>query len=136
MVIGMSNQIAVGSRVRTAKGMEGTIAQILDGGYLLDTGKRIRVGSVAALLPPEPTQLPPQTIAGEMLHIGDRVTLLDKFMVRAADVGTIEAISDKGIQVLWDNKSPHEPNLKQPPVLWRTFRADELELVESKYNQN
>jgi hypothetical protein len=38
----MSNQISIGSRVKTAKGTEGKIAQILEGGYLLDTGKRIR----------------------------------------------------------------------------------------------
>jgi hypothetical protein len=78
--------------------------------------------------------LPPAT--GQSFQIGDQVTLLDKFMVRAADVGTIEALNDKGIQVLWDNKIQHEPNLKQPPMLWRTFKAEELELIESKYQQN
>jgi hypothetical protein len=62
-----------------------------------------------------------------MYYIGDRVTLLDKFMVRAADVGTIEAISDKGIQILWDNKILVEPDMMQPPRLWRTFCANELE---------
>ncbi len=136
----MSNQISIGSRVKTAKGTEGKIAQILEGGYLLDTGRRIRLESIAAVIslapPPEPTPPPPQTIAGKLLHIGDRVTLLDKYQVRAADVGTIEAITDKGIQILWDNKIPGEPNLKQPPMLWRTFRADELELVQSMNEQN
>jgi uncharacterized protein YjlB len=73
---------------------------------------------------------------GQNFHIGDRVTLLDKFMVRAADLGTIEAVTEKGLQVLWDNKIQHEPNLKQPPMLWRTFKAEELELIESKYQQN
>jgi hypothetical protein len=62
--------------------------------------------------------------------IGDRVTLLDKFMVRAADVGTIEAITDKGIQILWDNKIPDESSMMQPPRLWRTFWANELEFKD------
>jgi hypothetical protein len=78
----------------------------------------------------------PLTTGQTFFHIGDRVTLSDKFMVRAADVGTVEAITDKGIRLRWDSKSPYEPNLKQPPALWRTFSAAELELVESKYNQN
>jgi hypothetical protein len=60
----MSNQIAIGSRVKTVKGTEGKIAQILEGGYLLDTGKRIRLESIALVLsPPEPTGI----------EIGDRL---------------------------------------------------------------
>lgn len=69
-------------------------------------------------------------------YLGDRVTIADKYQVRAADVGTVESITDKGIQVLWDNKSPYEPNLKQPPKLFRTFPPEDLELIESKYLQN
>ncbi len=80
------------------------------------------------LSPPPPTS--------QNFHIGDRVTLLDKFMVRAADFGTIEAITDKGIQILWDKKTPDEPNLKQPPVLWRTFKVEELELIDRGHQQN
>jgi hypothetical protein len=78
--------------------------------------------------------LPPAT--GQSFQVGDRVTLLDKFMVRSADAGTIEAVTDKGIQILWDNKIQYEPNLKQPPMLWRTFEARELKLIESRYQQN
>jgi hypothetical protein len=60
----MSNQISIGSKVKTAKGTEGKIAQILEGGYLLDTGQRIRVESIALVLPPpEPTGI----------EIGDRL---------------------------------------------------------------
>jgi hypothetical protein len=77
---------------------------------------------------------PPFT--GQTFHLGDRVTMLDKFMVRAADVGTVEAITQDGIRILWDNNSPHEPHLKQPPVLFRTFPAAELELIKPSHSQN
>lgn len=63
-------------------------------------------------------------------HVGDLVTLLDKYMVRAADIGTVEAVTGKGVQVLWDNNVETEPNLKQPPVLWRTFQVNELEAID------
>ena len=68
----------------------------------------------------------------QAFHIGDRVTLVDKYQVRAADIGTVEAFTDLGIQILWDNSAPHEPNQKQPPIAWRTFKADELELVPNR----
>jgi hypothetical protein len=71
---------------------------------------------------------PPPSVTG--FNIGDRVTLADKYMVRAADIGTVEAFTPLGIQVFWDNNIPLEPDLKQPPIAWRTFRADEIELVE------
>ncbi len=69
----------------------------------------------------------------QAFHVGDRVTLLDKYQVRAADIGAVEAFTDLGIQILWDNNISLEPNLKQPPIAWRTFKADELELVEPMY---
>jgi hypothetical protein len=69
-------------------------------------------------------------------YLGDRVTMADSYQVRAGDVGTVEAVSDKGIQVLWDNKVANWPGLKQPPALHRTFEATELKLIESKYLQN
>jgi hypothetical protein len=69
-------------------------------------------------------------------YLGDRVTLADKYHVRAADVGTVEAISDKGIRILWDNKVANWAGLKQPPALHRTFEANELKLIDSKYLQN
>jgi hypothetical protein len=101
-------------------------------GLVLESGTGIIKARRSAIV--RVISTPPAT--GQIFHVGDRVTLLDKYMVRAAEVGTIEAVTDKGIQVLWDNKIPREPNLKQPPMLWRTFRADELKLVESKYEQN
>jgi hypothetical protein len=82
---------------------------------------------------------PPKTVhptTGQSFHIGDRVTLLDKYQVRAADIGTVEAFTALGIQVLWDNNSQHEPNLSQPPMGSRTFLADELKLIEHMYHQN
>jgi hypothetical protein len=67
--------------------------------------------------------------------VGDRVTLLDKYQVRAADIGIVEAFTEQGIQIIWDNNSPHE-QLAQPPQLWRTFQADELELVVGVASSN
>jgi hypothetical protein len=72
----------------------------------------------------------------QSFHLGDRVTLLDKYQVRAADIGTVEGFTALGIQILWDNNSPHEPNLKQPPIAWRTFAGEELELIDRMYQQN
>jgi hypothetical protein len=69
-------------------------------------------------------------------YLGDRVTLADKYQARAADVGTVEAFTESGVQILWDNQLPLEPNFKQPSIAWRTFAADELELVEHMYQQN
>lgn len=57
------------------------------------------------------------------MKLDDRVTLVDKYMYRAGDIGTIEAITLQGIQVTWDR-------LPQPPMLWRTFSEYELELIK------
>jgi hypothetical protein len=70
MVIGMSNQIAVGSRVKTVKGTEGVVAQILDGGYLLDSGKRVRAQSIAEVEPPE--AITPLAVGDTVYYCGDR----------------------------------------------------------------
>jgi hypothetical protein len=134
-------QILEGSIVTGKSGKPLKVISVDSDGLVLESDSGIVKAKRSAILrvispPPEPTQLPPQTIASELLHIGDRVTLIDKYMVRAADTGAIEAISDKGIQVLWDNKIPNEPNLRQPPMLWRTFPANELELVQSMNEQN
>jgi hypothetical protein len=125
-------QILEGSIVTGKSGKPLKVISVDDDGLVLESGDGVIKAKHSAIVQVVSLRLP----TGQTLHIGDRVTLLDKFMVRAADVGSIEAITGKGIQVFWDNKSPHEPNLKQPPMLWRTFRADELELVESKYQQN
>jgi hypothetical protein len=61
--------------------------------------------------------------------IGDRVTMRDDYHVRAADIGTVEVITGIGIQVLWDNNSPHE-KLKQPPIMGRTFDSHELKRID------
>ena len=57
------------------------------------------------------------------LYIGDRATLVDKYMFRAGDVGTVEEIDSQGIQILWDIHP-------QPPLGWRTFQFEELELID------
>jgi hypothetical protein len=64
--------------------------------------------------------------------IGDRVTMMDDYHVRAADTGTVEVITEIGIQVFWGNNSPHE-KLKQPPTMSRTFDARELKLIDTHW---
>jgi hypothetical protein len=125
-------EILEGSIVTGKSGKPLKVISVDGDGLVLESDTGIVKAKRSAIVQIVSVRLP----TGRSIHVSDQVTLLDKFMVRAADVGTIEAITDKGIQVFWDNKSPHEPNLKQPPMLWRTFRADELELVESKYHQN
>lgn len=82
----------------------------------------------------EPTILPTFTTL-DGFTVGDRVTMKDLYHVRSADVGTVESISSIGIQVLWDNNSPHE-KLTQPPTVSRTFDAVELKLVHQPDQQN
>jgi hypothetical protein len=124
-------EILEGSIVTGKSGKPLKVISISGDGLVLESDHgliKARRSAIVRIISAPPTS--------QTFHIGDLVTLLDKFMVRAADVGTIEALNDKGIQVLWDNKIQHEPNLKQPPMLWRTFKAEELELIESKYQQN
>jgi hypothetical protein len=124
--------LAVGAIVYGAAGKCAKVLSI-DGELLIvNTPAGIRTISTSKVARVRSSLSPP----GKGFHIGDRVTLFDKYQVRAADVGTVEAINDKGIQILWYNKIPGEPNLKQPPMLWRTFKAEELELVDRSHHQN
>ena len=117
--------LAIGSIVYGAAGKSAKVLSI-DGEQLtIDTPAGVRIISLAKVAKVEPP-------TAQAFHIGDRVTLLDKYQVRAADVGTVEAFTALGIQIRWDNNSPHEPNLKQPPIAWRTFKADEMELVPNR----
>lgn len=73
---------------------------------------------------------PPVLTTLDGFTIGDRVTMMDDYHVRAADTGTVGVITGIGIQVLWDNNSPYE-KLKQPPAMSRTFDARELKLIDT-----
>lgn len=117
-----NSNLLLGSVVFGANGTGCKVLKIEGDSLTIDTPKGIRTISTAKVVKVIPPAQP--------FDIGDRVTLIDKYMVRAADIGTVEAITDKGTQILWDNKSPYEPNLKQPPVLWRTFQVNELELID------
>jgi hypothetical protein len=64
----MSKQILVGTKVKTLKGTEGTIAETLEGGYLLEGGKRIRAESIAEVLEVPPTPKKPQPLTRRLLH--------------------------------------------------------------------
>ncbi len=101
----MSNQIAIGSRVKTVKGTEGKIAQILEGGYLLDTGKRIRLESIALVLPPpEPTGI----------EIGDRPPT-----VPPIESATVERFSIEGYWVRTpDDRLFHVPESAIEEKTW------------------
>jgi hypothetical protein len=117
--------LAVGSIVYGAAGKSAKVLSI-DGEQLtIDTPAGVRIISLVKVAKVEPP-------ATQAFHVGDRVTLMNKYQVRAADIGTVKGFNDLGIQILWDNNSPHEPNLKQPPIAWRTFQADELELVPNR----
>jgi hypothetical protein len=85
--------------------------------------------SLNASLVNEDRPTPPILTTLDGFTIGDRVTMRDDYHVRAADIGTVEVITEIGIQVLWDNNSPHE-KLKQPPTMGRTFDAPELKRVD------
>jgi hypothetical protein len=77
----------------------------------------------------EDRPVPPILTTLDGFTIGDRVTMMDDYHVRAADTGTVELITGIGIQVLWDNNSPHE-KLKQPPIMGRTFDSHELKRID------
>jgi hypothetical protein len=77
----MSNQIEIGSRVKTVKGTEGIVTEILEGGYLLEDGKRVRTESISLVLTPTPKP------AG--IQIGDRVRFLGTYQEWGIEYGTI-----------------------------------------------
>jgi hypothetical protein len=56
----MKTNILVGTRVLTVKGNQRTVVEVLEGGYLLDSGKRVKAESIAQVLPPPP--LDPEVI--------------------------------------------------------------------------
>jgi hypothetical protein len=60
------NNLMVGSQVLTAKGTSGIIAEVLEGGYLLADGRRVRESSITSAIPPPPAPDRP-------LRIGDRL---------------------------------------------------------------
>jgi hypothetical protein len=59
----MSRQILIGTKVKTIKGTEGRIAEVLEGGYLLESGNRVRAESIAQVLEPPPAPKKPQPLA-------------------------------------------------------------------------
>jgi hypothetical protein len=77
----MSKQIAIGNRVRTVKGTEGIVTKILEGGYLLEDGKRVRTESIAMVIPPRP----------KVFRLGDRVEYIGSdFNLKKQYAGTLE----------------------------------------------
>jgi hypothetical protein len=60
------NDLRIGSKVLTAKGTEGIIADTLEGGYLLADGRRVRESSIASVIAPPPAP-------DRQLKIGDRL---------------------------------------------------------------
>jgi hypothetical protein len=66
MVNGM-NSLEIGSRVLTAKGIKGIIADTLEGGYLLADGRKVRESSIASVIAPPPAPDRPLKI-GDRLH--------------------------------------------------------------------
>ena len=77
----MSKQIEIGNRVRTVKGTEGIVTEILEGGYLLENGKRVRTESISLVLPASPKP------AG--IQIGDRARFLGTYRERGIEYGAI-----------------------------------------------
>jgi hypothetical protein len=114
--------LAIGSIVYGVAGKTARVLSIEGDRITIDTTAGVRVISLAKVARAEP----PEALT---FSIGSRVTLADKYQVRAADTGTVEAFTPLGIQVWWDNNSPQE-QLKELPPMQRTYQSDELELIE------
>jgi hypothetical protein len=110
----MSSNLLVGSVVYGGAGIGCKVLKIKGAALIVQTPNGIRKIAFSKVVKVEaPTDF----------WIGDRVTLQDKYMYRAGDVGTIESIDSQGIQILWDIQP-------QSPLRWRTFQSEELELID------
>jgi hypothetical protein len=100
-------QILEGSIVTGKSGKPMKVISIDGKGLILMTDTGVVKAKLSAILQ---VLTPSAFLIGErfICALGDRVTLLDKYQVRAADIGTVEAFTDRGIQIIWDNNSPHE----------------------------
>lgn len=110
----------IGSVVYGAAGIGCKVLEIEGDTLIIQTNKGIRRIAVSKVLKVE--------LLTDFC-IDDRVTLVDKYMFRSGDIGTIELIGSQGIQICWDTPP-------QPPQLWRTFRSEQLELIQRGYSQN
>jgi hypothetical protein len=118
----MSSNISIGSLVYGIAGVGCKVLSIEGDTLTIQTTHGMGKISLSRVVKVDP----PLSATG--FNIGDRVTLADRYMVRAADIGTVEAFTPLGIQIKWDNNSPHE-QLKKLPPMQRTYEANELELV-------
>ena len=110
----MSSKLLVGSIVYGVAGIGCQVLKIEGANLIIQTPNGIRKIAFSKVVKVE---------APTPFWIGDRVTLRDKYLYRAGDIGTVELIGYQGIQILWDIP-PH------PPLRWRTFQPVELELIE------
>lgn len=122
----MNSNLVIGSIVYGIAGKPAKLISIDGDRLVIETGAGKRIISLEAVARVES---PPLPLPAEGFHIGDRVTLKDRYMVRAVDIGTVEAFTDLGVQVKWDNNSPHE-QLKELPPMQRTYQPEELELID------
>ena len=113
----------IGSVVYGAAGIGCKVLEIEGDTLIIQTNKGIRRIAVCKVLKVLKAE-PPTDFC-----IDDRVTLVDKYMFRSGDIGTIELIDSQGIRICWDTPP-------QPPQLWRTFSSQELELIQRGYSQN
>ncbi len=109
----MSSKILVGSIVYGSAGIGCKVLEIAGHSLTIQTSKGIGKIDFSRVLKVETLEF----------CLGDRVTLQDKYIYRAGDVGTIESIDSQGIQILWDIQP-------QSPLRWRTFQSEELELID------
>lgn len=110
----MSSKLLVGSVVYGAAGIGCKVLKIENDALTIQTPNGVRKIAFSKVL---------KVDAPTDFYIGDRVTLIDKYMFRAGDVGNVEEINSQGIQILWDTHP-------QPPLGSRTFPPEEVELID------
>jgi hypothetical protein len=110
----MSFKLRIGYVVYGAADIGCKVLRIEDDALTIQTPKGLRKIALSKVVKVE---APPE------FYVGDRVTLINKYLVRAGDVGTVEEINFRGVQILWDIHP-------QPPLGWRTFPPEELELID------
>jgi hypothetical protein len=110
----MNSKLLIGSIVYGAAGIGCKVLKIENDSLTIQTPNGVRKIAFSKVLKVDvPTDF----------YIGDRVTLVDKYRLRAGDIGTVEDVNSQGIQILWDI-------YPQPPLGWRTFPSEEVELID------
>ena len=112
----MNSKLLVGSVVYGSAGIGCKVLKIEGPDPIVQTLNGIRKIAFSRIVKVE---------APTSFWIGDLVTLQDKYMYRAGDVGIVESIDSQSIQIRWGTTP-------QPQLHWRILQSEQLELIDRR----